>query len=135
MKRLMAEWNEITALLQLQYSVVLYIYPWKPIIYSLESYFNSKWSPPTCVWDGQPAPQEVEGSIGGVGHVAGQRFEVALSGQPAHKLSGVRVELAVVQSVRAVWQGVKQGPVGHGEFAGGVVARAQGPLVTGGGSG
>lgn len=44
---------------------------------------------PTCVWDRQPPSQEVEGPIRGVGHVTGQRFEVGLSGQPAHKLSRV----------------------------------------------
>lgn len=40
-----------------------------------------------------------------------------------------------MQSVRAVGKRVQQGPVGHGELAGGVVARAQGALVTGGGGG
>ena len=54
---------------------------------------------PTCVGDRQPPPQEVEGPVGGVGHVAGQRFEVALSRQPAHKLRRVRVKLAIVQCV------------------------------------
>lgn len=89
----------------------------------------------TCVGDGQPPSQEVEGSIGGVGHVARQRLEVALSGQPAHELGRVGVELAVVQGVRAVGQRVQQGPVSHGELASGVVARAQSALVAGGGGG
>lgn len=89
----------------------------------------------TCVGDGQPPSQEVEGAIGGVGYVARQRLEVALRGQPAHKLGRVRVELAVVQRVRAVGQRVQQGPVAHGELASGVVARAQGALVAGGGGG
>ena len=90
---------------------------------------------PTCVGEGEPAPQEVEGAVGRVVHVARQRLEVALRGQPAHKLSGVGAELAVVQSVRAVGQRVQQGPVGHGELAHGVVARAQGSLVAGAGGG
>ena len=54
---------------------------------------------PTCVWDRQPPSQEVEGPIGGVSYVPRQRFKVALSRQPAHKLSGIRVKLAVVQCV------------------------------------
>lgn len=90
---------------------------------------------PTCVGDCQPPSQEVEGPVRGVGHVSGKRFEVGLSGQPAHKLSRVRVKLAIVQSVRAVGERVQQGPVSHGELPGGVVARAQGALVTGGGGG
>lgn len=44
---------------------------------------------PTCVGDRQPPSQEVEGPVGGVSYIAGQRFKVALSGQPAHKLSRV----------------------------------------------
>lgn len=40
-----------------------------------------------------------------------------------------------MQGVRAVGQRVQQGPVGHGELASGVVARAQGALVAGGGGG
>lgn len=40
-----------------------------------------------------------------------------------------------MQRVRAVGQRVQQGPVGHGELAGGVVARAQRALVAGGGGG
>lgn len=40
-----------------------------------------------------------------------------------------------MQSVRAVGKWIQQGPVGHGKLAGGVVARAQGALVTGGGGG
>lgn len=57
---------------------------------------------PTCVGDGQPPPQEVEGPVRGVSDIAGQRFKVALSWQPAHKLSGVCVKLAIVKSVRAI---------------------------------
>lgn len=64
----------------------------------LETYLNLN-EEPTCVGDRQPPSQEVEGPIGGVGHVARQCFKVGLSGQPAHKLCRVRVELAVVQSV------------------------------------
>lgn len=64
----------------------------------LETYLNLN-EEHTCVGDRQPPSQEVEGPIGGVGHVAGQCFKVGLSGQPAHKLSRVRVELAIVQSV------------------------------------
>lgn len=90
---------------------------------------------PTCVGDCQPPPQEVEGPIGGVGYVAGQRFKVALSGEPAHEVSGVCVELAVVQGVRAVGKRVQQRPVGHRKLPCGVVAGAQGALVTGGGGG
>lgn len=89
----------------------------------------------TCVGDGQPPSQEVEGSIGGVGHIARQCLEVALSRQPAHKLGRVGVEFAVVQGVRAVGQRVQQGPISHGELASGVVARAQSALVAGGGGG
>lgn len=44
---------------------------------------------PTCVGDRQPPSQEVECPIGGVSYIAGQRFKVGLSGQPAHKLSSV----------------------------------------------
>lgn len=40
-----------------------------------------------------------------------------------------------MQSVRAVGERVQQRPVSHGELPGGVVARAQGALVTGGGGG
>lgn len=40
-----------------------------------------------------------------------------------------------MQSVRAVGKGVQQGPVGHGELSRGIVAGAQGALVTGGGGG
>lgn len=87
----------------------------------------------TCVGDGQPPSQKVERSVGGVGHVARQCLEVALSRQPAHKLGRVGVELAIVQGVRAVGQRVQQGPISHGELAGSVVARAQGALVAGGG--
>lgn len=79
---------------------------------------------PTCVGDRQPPSQEVKGPVGGVSDVAGQRFKVALSRQPAHKLSGVRVELAVMQRVRAIGKGVQQGPVGHRKLPGGVMARA-----------
>lgn len=79
---------------------------------------------PTCVWDCQPASQEVEGPIGGVSHVPGQRFKVALSRQPAHKLSGIRVKLAVVQRVWAVGKRVQQRPVGHWKLPSGVMARA-----------
>lgn len=89
----------------------------------------------TCVGDSQPPSQEVEGPVGGVCYVARQRLKVALSRQPAHELRGVRVEFAVVQGVRAVGERVQQGPVGHGELPGGVVARAEGALVTGGGGG
>lgn len=53
----------------------------------------------TCVGNGQPPSQEVEGSVGGVGHVARQCLEVGLSRQPAHKLGRVGVELAVVHGV------------------------------------
>ena len=55
--------------------------------------------------------------------------------QPAHKLPGVGAELAIVQRVRAVGQRVQQRPVGHGELAHGVVARAQRALVAGAGGG
>lgn len=79
---------------------------------------------PTCVGDCQPPSQEVEGPIGGVRYVAGQRFKVALRGEPAHKLSRVCVELAVVQSVRAVGKRVQQRPVGHRKLPSGIVARA-----------
>lgn len=54
---------------------------------------------PTCVGYCQPPSQEIEGPVGSVSHITGQRFKVALSGQPAHKLSRVRIKLAVVQSV------------------------------------
>lgn len=40
-----------------------------------------------------------------------------------------------MQSVRAVGKGVQQGAVGHGELSYGIVAGAEGALVTGGGGG
>lgn len=89
----------------------------------------------TSVGDCKPSSQEVEGPVRGVSYVTWQRLKVALSRQPAHKLRGVRVEFAVMQSVRAVGKGVQQGPVGHRKLSCGIMAGAEGALVTGGGGG